>query len=516
MIGCCGDLVCEQLDDGAYQCMDHAECRSEWNGCDDKPCCGSLTCVEHADGTKQCRDLPVCAKAFDDCSLVGCCGDLKCTDVDGRKQCLDLPTCWDTEWADCSLAPCCEGGDKALRCIEGQGRKVCAHLPQCMDYGMSCLWAPCCETKGGAEVACVDVSDKHGRTAKQCRYQPYDAKIRAWGDINLNGIMDEGEAGIPGVQIRLLTQRNPENVLEDQQDGGNAHEILTTDKDGYVTFKKVPRGLLLRAYVVKAPIGTLPTYQNRGADKTKSSQLENDGFSNWFRINADENIIVHTMTNLGYQMPSDAEVRVFDDLNANGLQDEGEPGIAGVELKLVYKGKGDVEDMKNGGNAHQVLTTDKSGQVVFTKLPLGSYLRVFVVKAPYGSVPTKRDANGHGWDDNDDKDSDLLKTGVTNWFIPKAGPLRSSIDLGYITPGSSTVRVWDDQNSNGIQDEGEPGIPGVELRLVKFSEEPGPKPVLEDQKNGGNAHQILTTDDNGLVTFTEVRRKIVLKCLLCE
>jgi len=84
---------------------------------------------------------------------------------------------------------------------------------------------------------------------------------------------------------------------------------------------------------------------------------------------------------LEYQMPRDVEVCVWDDVNGNGLQDDGELGITGVDLSLVLDDLAcsAVPDQQNGGSAHSVLTTGDDGVVTFTKVPKGTPLRVKVI-----------------------------------------------------------------------------------------------------------------------------------------
>jgi len=63
---------------------------------------------------------------------------------------------------------------------------------------------------------------------------------------------------------------------------------------------------------------------------------------------------------------------VWNDLNSNGIQDNGEPGMAGVEVFL-----------EDGNYQHlQTTTTDSSGKYWFTGLEPAKYVVEFV--APYG------------------------------------------------------------------------------------------------------------------------------------
>jgi hypothetical protein len=68
-------------------------------------------------------------------------------------------------------------------------------------------------------------------------------------------------------------------------------------------------------------------------------------------------------------------------------------------------------------------------------------------------MPTKGNAGG-----DDTKDSDLRSDGTSYEFKLKNGSRMTSLDLGYRMPQTVTVRVFNDINSNGIQDIFENGI----------------------------------------------------------
>ena len=164
---CCGDLVCEELNDGRHMCRDLPECMPEWRDCSVVDCCGEMTCVARPDGTKQCRDLPQCMSEWGDCSLgVDCCDGLKCVkDMNhDRMHCVDAPTCQNKEWRDCSETPCCDG----LTCVEENGNKACRKLPSCVNEWQSCKYVGCCQD-GPKPLKCFEFTDAWGRPASQCQ-----------------------------------------------------------------------------------------------------------------------------------------------------------------------------------------------------------------------------------------------------------------------------------------------------------------------------------------------------------
>ncbi|RYD41566.1 MAG: hypothetical protein EOP85_12490, partial [Verrucomicrobiaceae bacterium] len=56
-----------------------------------------------------------------------------------------------------------------------------------------------------------------------------------------------------------------------------------------------------------------------------------------------------------------------------------------------------------------------------------------------------------------------------DFFTVAAGSIRRDIDAGFVTKVNHGNFVWNDLNGNGIQDSGEPGIPGVVVQLWNSS-----------------------------------------------
>jgi len=140
---------------------------------------------------------------------------------------------------------------------------------------------------------------------------------------------------------------------------------------------------------------------------------------------------------------------VWIDQNGNGIQNNGEPGMQGVTVRLY--------DCDNELKA--TTTTDANGNYTFSNLQKGSYYVKFT--APSGYVFTTKDAG-----DNDlDSDADP-ETGRTTCTYLSKGENDMSWDAGLVGEKSSIGNfVWEDTNENGIQDESEPGKSGITVQL---------------------------------------------------
>ncbi|OXM64675.1 SdrD B-like domain-containing protein, partial [Amycolatopsis vastitatis] len=263
-----------------------------------------------------------------------------------------------------------------------------------------------------------------------------------------NGLQDPGEPGVPNVPV----------VLKD----GNGKEIATTKtgQDGKYLFDKLPDG----AYQVCFDRAKLPPAY---ADWqwTKPDVPDDDGKDS----DADPATGCTPVTTLGIDRPEDLTLDaglveptnrlgdfVWKDLNANGLQDPGEPGVPDVPVVL------------KDGNGKQLATTktDSGGKYLFDKLPGGSYQVCFDIAhlpAPVADYKlTKPDAGDDG------KDSDAnTETGCTPVVTLGVGNRENlTLDAGLVSPPNRLGDfVWADLNRNGLQDQGEPGVPDVPVVL---------------------------------------------------
>ena len=145
---------------------------------------------------------------------------------------------------------------------------------------------------------------------------------------------------------------------------------------------------------------------------------------------------------------------VWDDLNQDGIQDVGEPGIAGVTARLYTSPTAFVA----------ATTTDISGTYQFTGLIAGEYAVVF----DPSTLPTGYAFSPHAQGGNNLTDSDVLNlvTGKTHYITLTSGENRWSIDAGaYQALGSIGDTIWQDDNGNGVPEMGEAGIPSVLVTL---------------------------------------------------
>ncbi|MFC2084140.1 SdrD B-like domain-containing protein [Bacteroidota bacterium] len=275
---------------------------------------------------------------------------------------------------------------------------------------------------------------------------------------NCNGIQDPGEPGIPGVKVYLKDMFN--NIL------GTA----TTNQNGYYLFS----GLCPGCYIVEVdantlPAGYTPTIPNVG-DDTKDS----DGINHQALVCLQTNTETNLTIDFGYcPPPPECEGSIGDfvwkdftilgaQTNCNGIQDPGEPGIPGVKVYLKDP----------TGAILDSTITNPGGFYLFSGLCAGCYIvEVDATTLPLGYTQTLPNVG------DDTKDSDGINHQALVCLQTNT-ETNLTIDFGYCPPppeceGSIGDFIWSDfstddstgTNCNGIQDPGEPGIPGVTVYL---------------------------------------------------
>ncbi len=122
--------------------------------------------------------------------------------------------------------------------------------------------------------------------------------------------------------------------------------------------------------------------------------------------------------------------RVWHDLNANGIQDEGEPGIEGVDVSL-----------KVGGGVIATAVTNADGNYLFENLSDDDYTVSFAITGPW--VATIADAGADG------VDSDIDSAGDTPTSTLAIGEDNLTVDAGLVLPSTITVEKVTDPVAAG-------------------------------------------------------------------
>ena len=312
-----------------------------------------------------------------------------------------------------------------------------------------------------------------------CNLAPVEIGNRVWVDANNNGIQDPGELPLAGVKVTLTGPGITGSVSVTTNAAGEYYFSSATSGTAATGFAYSLTGLTSGgSYSL-----TFPTSASAGA-LTLSNKPNSATGTNADNIDTDPNsagVISFTLGqagqnnfsyDAGYVPPASLGDYVFEDKNANGIQDAGDTPIAGVKVTLY-----------TNGVASATTVTNASGLYSFTGLTPGSSLSYSVgFTAPAGYTATQANI---GNDDTKDSDGNP-STGLTGVYSLTAGEYNPTIDMGYVKPASLGDYVFVDANKDGIQDTGDTPIPGVVVTLY----------------TNGVASATTVTDASGLYSFT--------------
>ncbi|NJN72124.1 MAG: hypothetical protein HC799_04555 [Limnothrix sp. RL_2_0] len=275
-------------------------------------------------------------------------------------------------------------------------------------------------------------------------------------DNNQDGQQNAGDTPVGGVTVELLQN-------------GVVVATTTTNPDGSYLFD----GLVPGDYQVQftSPDGFVFTTANVG-DDASDSDADANGLTQTVTLQSGENNLTLDAGLIELASLGDT---VFHDRNADGIQDAGEEGIAGATVELVgdVDGDGDIDTLTT--------TTDANGNYSFDGLTPGDYTVNF--STPNGFTESSP-ANIGG---NDAIDSDGVSVSTTL----DAGENDPTLDSGFYNLASLGDKVFEDVNRNGVQDDGEAGIPGAAVELY----------ICVDGSPSGTAVATTTTDADGNYSF---------------
>ncbi|WP_375446149.1 SdrD B-like domain-containing protein [uncultured Fibrella sp.] len=274
-------------------------------------------------------------------------------------------------------------------------------------------------------------------------------------DTNKDGIQNAGDSPLAGVTVTLY--RN-----------GSAVATTTTNGSGFYSFTGLTPGTS-NSYVVgfTTPAGFTATISNVGSDTADSDADLITGRTQSVTLTPGE---YNPTLDAGFYMPTAGlGDYVFEDKNANGIQDAGDLPISGVTVTLYAS-----------GTIVRTTSTDINGLYSFTGLTPGTSYTVGFGQ-PAGYVPTLANAG------NDGLDSDAsTTTGLTGPYSLTADEFNPTVDAGFYKLASLGDYVFNDKNRDGIQNTGDTPIPGVTVVLYL----------------NGSPVATTATDANGLYSFT--------------
>jgi len=290
-----------------------------------------------------------------------------------------------------------------------------------------------------------------------------------WDDLDHDGRQDIGEPGLPNITVQLWNSAKSQLI-----------DSTTTNSNGnYTLIAPTPGDYRIRVVLPGFFDSFSPKDQAAGDDLLDSDinpSGTNLGFTDIYTFGSnlisittiDAGIIVfRTPTPTRTPTPVNIGNFVWDDLDHDGRQDAGEPGIPGVTVQLWNTAKTQL--------IHSTMTNATGNYFVIAPTP-GDYRIRVVLPNISDSFSPKNQAGG-----DDQLDSDINPSGsdmgFTDIFTIASNVISTTLyDAGiiiYRTPTPTRTQtpinlgnfVWHDLNENGIQDAGEPGIGGIPVQL---------------------------------------------------
>ncbi|MGD9780981.1 MAG: SdrD B-like domain-containing protein, partial [Kiritimatiellia bacterium] len=256
---------------------------------------------------------------------------------------------------------------------------------------------------------------------------------RAWDDLDADGLQDVGEPGAANVLVYVYD--------------GASHlaAIVRTDTNGVWKSPGHGPGTYFAKYFL--PAGYEFTARYAGADPAIDSDadLATGRTADFALTNGQTNL---TLDAGMYRRAAIGDF-VWEDLDGDGQQDDGEPGRSNVVVRLFNA----------ASNVIGTTTSSAAGAYAFTNLlPGASYFVDFTPPAGYLFTTSNVGV--------DATDSDPLPGTNRTALIPLvSGQTNLTVDAGFYRLASLGDFTWNDANGNGQQDGGEPALANVAVRL---------------------------------------------------
>jgi len=304
--------------------------------------------------------------------------------------------------------------------------------------------------------------------------------------------LDDGDSPFEGVTV----------TLSDEE--GNVIATTTTAADGTYVFNNVDPMRAQEGSLVVISVGVedVNDYQLTvpGIDSDLGFGENNETFVGAVVLTSDGTSVVDG----GFVPFICIGDFVWEDLNRDGCQDPLEPGLSGAQIQLI-------EQLTNEVIA--VSSTDELGFFQFTsfqgvregtlylcRLVLDQNVVLDYVPSPSNTICDAEEKRQTFVTDSQTRDSDGIfdeQLNAVDAFLTTLEPGDCSAafaDFGLMRAREFDLVIFNDENQNGLQDNGEPPFAGVPVSLVA-----GPNSNLPP----GTVVASATTDSAGVITFNE-------------
>ncbi|MDD2458269.1 MAG: SdrD B-like domain-containing protein [Eubacteriales bacterium] len=258
-------------------------------------------------------------------------------------------------------------------------------------------------------------------------FQPATKTGIKFEDLDADGVLDAGEPAIEGWTIyRYIVTIIPGT---DGQRALTADGSTLTDEDGIYLFDDMVPGV---RYFIAEELreGWNQSYPN-GTTGGTAFEIEGEGWGYEIILTSGQ---VDQDNNFGNWRYATKSGMKFEDLDADGEKDEGEPGLSGWTIYVDIDGSGTF----NAGDLSD--ETDENGDYEITGIIPGIEYTIREVLKP-------------GWTNTYPEAGFYTETFVS-------GNESSDNDFGNWYPAKKSGMKFEDLNADGVKDPGEPGLSG--------------------------------------------------------
>jgi hypothetical protein len=262
-------------------------------------------------------------------------------------------------------------------------------------------------------------------------------------DVNGDGTQDAGDPGVAGATVELVDNSTGTQAVDAF---GNLVPTATTGASGHYSFGCVVAGSYTVVFTAPAGSGDVFSQQEVGNNPAGDSNPDPATGKATVQLDAtDGNLSTSTTCSGGVDDTVDAGL--YHPTSVSGtVATSGGTGLAGITVTLIDPVS--KNPVKVGGT-NVTAITGASGAYTLSDVPPGSY------EVTFGTLPA-----GDSYQNP--------SSGTTTAFPVTSGTPVINENAVVGTPPTYGVGnfVWNDLNGNGVQDPGEPGIPGVTVELI--------------------------------------------------
>jgi len=268
-------------------------------------------------------------------------------------------------------------------------------------------------------------------------------------DLDGDGIQDFNESGIPGVQI---------NVFNDDQ---NLVTTVITDQNGMYEVE-LPTGNYYLDFILEDESydPTIPLATSPNNDSNITGDFGTNTTSLFSVVNGQDDFSLDA----GFFRCERIQGTAWYDEQDDDVRQDFENGVNGLVVNLFRQVNGSFELWASTTTGHKPSTPSDDGFWDFCVSP-GTYY-VEVIMPPIGLVRVRPNV---GFDEN--RDSDINSNNRTNTFTLVSGQPKTDLGAGYAPMATLSASVWLDENQNGLQENFESRMEGIEVEVYNEASE---------------------------------------------